>query len=295
MSLRTPEARFAGLPEYPFAPRYLEVDGLRVHYVAEGPDRGPVVLLLHGEPTWSYLYRRMIPPLAAAGFRVVAPDLIGFGRSDKLERIDDYSYARHVGWLAAVVARLELQGVTLFAQDWGGLLGLRVAMEDPDRFARIVVSNTFLPVGHGATEGFRRWREYARTVPDFQAGKIVAKGTVGGLLPEVQAAYDAPFPDPSYQAAARAFPLLVPVEPDDPAVAANRAAWRVLEQWRKPFLTAFGDRDPVTAGLDRPFQERVPGAAGRPHVTVTGAGHFVQEDAPDRLVGIITQFAASNP
>lgn len=296
MTLRTPDDRFATLEDYPFAPKYVEVQGLRMHYVDEGPRHGPVVLLLHGEPTWSYLYRKMIPPLVAAGFRAIAPDLIGFGRSDKLERVDDYSYGSHVAWLAGFIATLDPHGITVFAQDWGGLLGLRIIAEHPDRFARVVISNTGLPTGKGmATPGFLQWREYARTVPDFRAGKIVHKGTVNGISEATVRAYDAPFPDPSFQAGARAFPMLVPIDVDNPAVPANREAWNVLRSWTKPFLTLFADRDPITAGGDQPFQTRIPGAAGQPHRLVEGAGHFIQEDCPEQLVRDILDLVARTP
>lgn len=296
MTLRTPDERFAALEDFPFAPHYVTVDGLRIHYVDEGPRGGPVVLLLHGEPSWSYLYRKMIPPLAAAGCRVVAPDLVGFGRSDKLERIEDYSYARHVAWLTGFVEALDLSGITLFAQDWGGLLGLRVAAEHPARFDRIAISNTGLPTGRGTpTPGFLQWREFARTVPDFRAGKIVNKGTANGISPGAIAAYDAPFPDPTYQAGARAFPQLVPIDSGDPAASANIAAWRALKTWNKPFLTLFSDRDPITAGGAEPFQARVPGAAGQPHQVITGGGHFVQEDCPGPLTAAILDLMARTP
>lgn len=294
--LRTPEERFADLPGYPFAPHYLSLDGIRLHYVDEGPITGETVLLLHGEPTWSYLYRKMIPILADAGLRVVAPDLAGFGKSDKLARREDYSYALHVDLLKRFVTALELNGVTLFGQDWGGLLGLRVATELPDRFARIVAANTGLPTGDGKVNpAFLQWREYSQTVPVFSAGRIVHKGTVSGLDPAVAAAYDAPFPDESYLAGARAFPVLVPTEPGDPAVPANQKAWEALRTWTGPFLTAFSDQDPIMAGGERVFQKRIPGAAGQAHRTITGAGHFLQEDRGEELARVILEFIRANP
>ncbi len=296
MTLRTPDDRFVNLEGYPFGPNYVEVQGLRMHYVDEGPRNGPVVLLLHGEPTWSYLYRKMIPPLVAAGFRTIAPDLIGFGRSDKLERVDNYSYAAHVAWLAGFVTTLDLRAMTVFAQDWGGLLGLRVVAEHSDRFARVVISNTGLPTGKGmATPGFLQWREYSQTVPDFRAGKIVLKGTVKGISEGAVHAYDAPFPDPSFQAGARAFPMLVPTDVDNPAVPANREAWNALRSWTKPFLTLFGDRDRITAGGEQPFQTRIPGTMGQPHRQVEGGGHFIQEDCPEQLVQGILDLVARTP
>ena len=296
MTLRTPDDRFANLDDYSFAPHYVTIDGLRMHYVDEGPRTGPVILLLHGEPSWSYLYRKMIPPFAAAGFRAIAPDLIGFGRSDKLERREDYSYARHVAWVAAFVAALDLNGITFFGQDWGGLIGLRVVAENPDRFGRVAISNTGLSTGKDmATPGFLRWREYSQSAPEFKAGKIVHKGTAKGISDGAIAAYDAPFPDPSYQAAARQFPMLVPTDPDNLAVPANRAAWEVLRTWTKPFLTLFSDKDPVTIGGDQVFQARVPGAAGQPHRVIAGGGHFVQEDCSEQLAAAILDLIARTP
>ncbi len=294
--VRTPDERFANLPGFPFEPRYLEVDGLRIHYVDEGPRDGEIVLLLHGEPTWSYLYRKMIPVLASAGLRAIAPDLIGFGRSDKLLNRDQYSYAFHVDIVKRFVNSLDLQGITLVGQDWGGLIGLRVAAELEERFARIVAANTGLPDGKAKLNpAFFQWQQYSQTTPDFVAGKIVGKGTVSGLTPEEAAAYDAPFPDPTFQAGARAFPMLVPTTPDDPAVPANLAAWDVLRRWSKPFLTAFSDRDPIMAGGERVFQKLVPGTRGQPHVTITGAGHFLQEDQGPELARAVALFVHANP
>lgn len=289
--LRTPDERFANLPGFACAPRYVAVRGLRVHYVVEGPRDGEAVLLLHGEPTWSYLYRKMIPILAGAGLRAIALDFIGFGRSDKLALRGDYSYQFHVDVLKELLTALDLRGLTLVGQDWGGLIGLRVLAEVPERFERVVVANTFLPTGdRPASEAFSRWREYSQNVPGLHCGGVVKGGTVLPLPPEVIAAYDAPFPDESYKAAARAFPLLVPVTPDDPAAPANRAAWEVLKRWTKPFLTAFSDGDPVTAGGDRILQKLVPGAHGQPHTTIRDAGHFLQEDKGEELAEVIVDF-----
>jgi len=278
--LRTPDERFANLPDYPFHPHYVELDGLRMHYVDEGPRDAPeTVLMLHGEPTWSFLYRKMIPPVVAAGYRVIAPDLIGFGKSDKLTDPAAYTYQQHIDWLTGFLQQLDLRNLTLVCQDWGGLLGLRLAAEQPDRFVRITASNTGLPTGdQPPSEAFTAWQTFARQTPTLPIGLIVNGGCVNKLSPEVIAAYDAPFPDETYKAAARMFPTLVPTRPDDPASAANRAAWQQLMQWQKPFLTAFGDSDPITAGGDRVLQKLIPGTQGQPHVTLAGAGHFVQED-----------------
>ncbi|HEV7494487.1 haloalkane dehalogenase [Baekduia sp.] len=291
--LRTPDERFAGLPGWSYDAHYAEVTAedqtARMAYVDEGPRGGRPVLLLHGEPSWSYLYRSMIEPLVAAGLRVIAPDLVGFGRSDKPAAREDYTYARHVGWLTdLVVHHLDLTDVILFGQDWGGLLGLRIAAEQEERFGAIVASNTFLPAGErplGA--GFEAWRTYSQQTPELNIGRIVDGGTARALDDAEIAAYDAPFPDESYKSGARQFPLLVPDGPDDPAVPANRAAWEVLKRWDKPFVCAFGDGDPVTRGADAVLQELIPGAAGQPHVTLEGVAHFSQEDAGPRLAEVI--------
>jgi haloalkane dehalogenase len=292
--IRTPDERFAELPGYSFEPRYLHLDDLRMHYIDEGPSRAAPVLLLHGEPSWSFLYRTLVPVLAAAGHRVIAPDLIGFGRSDKPLARSDYSYRQHVDWMAAFVRSLDLHNATLFGQDWGGLIGLRVLVDDPDRFARVVVANTGLPTGdHEPTDGFMRWREFSQSTPNFHVGGIVKGGCRTELSAKVIAAYDAPFPDDRYKAGARQFPLLVPITPDDPASQANRRAWQALQNWRKPLLTAFSDGDPVTQGGERPFQKLVPGAQGQPHVTIKGAGHFLQEDKGEELAKVVADFIDS--
>lgn len=299
--LRTPDDRFADLPGFPFTPHYAEIDDedggrLRVHFVDEGPADAPVVLCLHGEPSWSYLYRKMIPPLLDAGLRVVAPDLVGFGRSDKPTETTDYTYARHVAWMRSlVIDHLALDNITFFGQDWGGLIGLRLVAEHPDRFSRVVVGNTGLPTGDGRpTDAFLAWQRFSRTTPVFDVGTLVNAATVTDLTPTEIAAYDAPFPDDSHKAGARIFPSLVPTGPDDPAAEANRAAWAVLETWTKPFICCFSDRDPVTAGGDRPFLTRVPGAQGRPHVTVGNAHHFLQEDAAPQLARIVIDAIAAD-
>ena len=300
MVLRTPDERFLGLPGYPFEPHYVDVanpdggDPLRVHHLDEGPSDGEVVLCLHGEPSWSYLYRHMVPVLAAAGLRVVAPDLVGFGRSDKPAARTDYTYARHVDWMAQVLDALGLDRITLVGQDWGGLIGLRLVGEQPDRFARVVAANTFLPTGDSPpSEAFLRWRDFSQRVDPFPVSAIVDGATTTTLTDDVKAAYDAPFPDESYKAGARQFPVLVPISPDDPAAAANRAAWAVLETFDKPFLTAFSDQDPVTAGGDAALRRRIPGAAGQPHTTIAGGGHFLQEDRGPELARVIVDFVAA--
>jgi haloalkane dehalogenase len=298
--LRTPDEQFSGLPGFTFGPHYTEVadgDGgsLRVHYLDEGPADGPVVLLLHGEPSWSYLYRTMIPVLVDAGLRAVAPDLVGFGRSDKPTPRGEYTYARHVEWMRELLFdRLDLSDVTLVCQDWGGLIGLRLVGEHPDRFARVVAANTSLPTGDtDPGEAFRTWRTFSQEVEVFPTGAIVNMGSTTDLTPEVIAAYDAPFPDQTYVEGARQFPLLVPASPDDPATEANRAAWTVLEQFDKPFLTAFSDGDPITAGANRALEERIPGARGREHVTIAGGGHFLQEDRGPELAAAVVAFVRS--
>lgn len=294
--LRTPEARFAALEGYFFAPHYHWVrdraDGtsLRIHHVDEGPPDAAPVLLMHGEPSWAYLYRRFVPDLAARGHRVVAPDLVGFGRSDKPARREDYSYERHVAWMSDWLTEIDLRGITLFCQDWGGLIGLRLVAAFPDRFARVVVANTGLPVGGGATDGFRAWLAFSQNVPGFPVGAIVNGGCVRDLTPGEIAAYDAPFPDERYKEGARQFPALVPITPDHPSVAENRAAWEVLARFDRPLLTAFGSDDAVTRGGEKPFIDRVPGAAGQPHTIIAGAGHFLQEDAPEALCELIDRF-----
>jgi haloalkane dehalogenase len=291
--LRTPDDRFVGLPGYNFAPHYVEINGLRMHYIDEGPRPATPVLLFHGEPSWCYLYRKMVPVLVAGGHRVVAPDLIGFGRSDKPVLRDDYSYQRHVDWMTAFVHTLDLREITLFGQDWGGLIGLRVLADDPGRFARVIVSNTGLPTGERKPpEEFLRWRQYSQTTPDFHVGEIIKGACQSELAPEIIAAYDAPFPDDRYKAGARQFPLLVPIEPNDPASHANRKAWLTLQEWMKPLLTAFSDQDPITRGGEKPFQRLVPGAKGQSHVTIRGAGHFLQEDRGEELAAMINEFIA---
>ena len=298
--LRTPDERFDGLAGYPFEPHYTEVpsgegEDLRIHHLDEGPADASPVLLLHGEPSWSYLYRTMIPPLVARGHRVLTPDLIGFGRSDKPTSADDYTYQRHVEWMEAWLLAHDLTDITLFGQDWGGLIGLRLVAAHPDRFARVVVANTSLPTGHGTPpEAFMQWRAFSLMADPFPVGAILQGATVTNLPEDVVAAYEAPFPDESYKAGAKIFPSLVPIDRDDPGGIANTVAWEVLRGWDKPFLTAFSDQDPVTQGGDVLFHDRIPGAEGQPHETVENAGHFLQEDQGPYLAGLIGRFIAEN-
>lgn len=300
--LRTPDARFDGLPDWAYEPRYVDVardtadaggDTLRVHYVDEGPRDAPPVLLLHGEPSWSYLYRKMIPVLVDAGLRAVAIDQVGFGRSDKPATRTDYTYQRHVDWMRAAVDAIDLRDVTFLGQDWGGLVGLRIVAAEPDRFARVVAANTFLPTGdRHPGDAFLAWQRYSQETPDFHVGGIVKGGCASDVSDEVIAAYDAPFPDDSYKEGARQFPMLVPTSPDDPAAEPNREAWKVFEAWEKPFLTAFSDQDAITRGGEKVFQSVVPGAKGREHPTITGGGHFLQEDKGEELARRIARFVA---
>jgi haloalkane dehalogenase len=289
--LRTPDERFGNLPGYGFAPKYVDVEGLRIHYVDEGSSAAEPVLMMHGEPSWSFLYRKMIPVLTAAGYRAIAPDLVGFGRSDKPSQRTDYTYQRHVDWMRGFLERLDLRGLTLVCQDWGGLIGLRLAAEREERFARIVAANTMLPTGDRPLgDAFQAWRKFSQETPQFPVGAIVQGGCATPLPAEVVAAYDAPFPDESYKAGARQFPTLVPNSPDDPAAAPNRKAWEVLRRWKKPFLTAFSDSDPITRGGDSFLQEAIPGAQGQPHTTIVGAGHFLQEDKGEELARVVVGF-----
>jgi haloalkane dehalogenase len=301
--LRTPDEQFENLPDYPFQPRYAEIPAdpavhagptLRVHYLDEGPSDAAPVLLMHGEPSWSFLYRHMIPPLVAAGHRVVAPDLVGFGRSDKPSAMSDYTYARHVGWMSALLFdHLDLHGITFFGQDWGGLVGLRLVAQAPERYARVAIGNTGLPTGHGAaSEAFLNWQRFSQESPHFPIGAIINGGCLTDLAPEVIAAYDAPFPDDSFTAGARIFPTLVPTSPDDEASADNIAAWEVLSTFDRPFLLCFSDSDPITKGGDAPFRTKVPGTANQPHTTIEGGGHFLQEDRGPELAQVLVDFIA---
>ncbi len=300
--VRTPDERFQDLPGWSFEPHHVEVDAgdgsgavLRVAYVDEGPRDAAPVLCMHGEPSWSYLYRHMIPPLTAAGHRVVATDLIGFGRSDKPVDQEDYTYERHVDWMLGWLRAVDLRDITLVCQDWGGLIGLRLVAAEPDRFSRVVAANTFLPTGDRPPgTAFLNWQRFSQEVATFDSGFIVQSGTTTELPDDVVAAYNAPFPDDRSSAGPRRFPLLVPTTPDDPSSAANREAWGVLERWDKPFLTAFSDQDPISAGADRHFRERIPGAHDLEHPTIEGGGHFLQEDRGPELAAVVDAFIASS-
>lgn len=325
--LRTPDECFEKLPDYPFTPVYTEVPDsesgtLRIHHLDEGPRGGATILCLHGQPTWSFLYRKMIPIFTKAGFRTLAPDFVGFGRSDKPTRREDYTYARHVAWMSTWLESLDLRDVTLFCQDWGGLIGLRLVAAYPERFARVVAANTGLPDGGGipesagpamhalydtlpvvkATElgekfaatdgppGFLYWRKFCAESPDLKIGELIGLTAGKAIAESVTAAYQAPFPDESYMAGARQFPSLVPVFPDDPELPANREAWKRLEAFDKPFLTAFSDGDPVTRGGEKVLQDRILGARNQPHVTICGAGHFLQEDRGEEVAEVVLRF-----
>lgn len=294
--LRTPEDRFAAMPDFSYAPRYTDIAfegaSLRIAHIDEGPRESAPVLLLHGEPTWSFLYRKIIAGLTAKGRRAIAPDLVGFGRSDKPAAREDYTYERHVQWMTSWIERNDLRNLTLFCQDWGGLIGLRLVASMPERFARVVAANTGLPMGHGATPAFDAWLNFSQNVPAFPTSQIVNGGSLRELTEAERAAYDAPFPDESYKEGARAFPALVPVRPEQASVQENVAAWKALSTFEKPFLTAFSDQDPITHGGDAVFQSRIPGARGQEHVTIRNAGHFLQEDQPGMIADVIDAFIA---
>jgi haloalkane dehalogenase len=303
--LRTPDTRFDDLPGYGYAPHYIDVSGgdvpggdpagLRLHYVDEGPRDAAPVLMLHGEPSWSFLYRHIVDAVRAAGLRAIAPDLIGFGRSDKPTSRGDYTFARHVAWVWSMIEQLDLHAITLVAQDWGGLIGLRLVAEHPERFARVLAANTDLPTGdEPVAEALVKWQRQSQSLPSFPTGKIVARSCVRPLAPAVIAAYDAPFPDESYQAGARQFPLLIPTSPDDPAAPACRRAWAALQRFDRPVLTVAGDADPYTAGFERKFHRLIPGTAGQPHIVLPGVGHFLQEDAGEELGRIVVRFATTD-
>ncbi len=292
--LRTPDERFNDLPDFPFAAKYVQVeDNLRMHYVDEGPRDAPLILMLHGEPSWCFLYRHMIAHCVEAGLRVVAPDLIGFGRSDKPMRLTDYSYQSHCDWLVAFLDKLGLREITLVGQDWGSLIGLRVAAENSDRFARIVIGNGFLPTGEGKPPlVFKIWKAFALWTPVFPTSRIVNLGTGRTLNDDEQRAYDAPYPSRKYQAGARAFPKLVPISTNDPAAPANLKAWEALGRWNKPFLTTFSKGDPIMRGLDIKLREQIPGSEGLPHKTLRG-GHFLQEDSPQEFAQAVIDLIAT--
>jgi haloalkane dehalogenase len=296
-TLRTPDNRFDDLPDFPYAPRYCEVpddDGgtLRVAWVQDGPETADPILMLHGEPSWSYLYRKMIPVLVAAGHRVICPDLVGFGRSDKPTRLEDHSYARHVEWMRTLAFDvLDLRDVTLVGQDWGGLIGLRLAAEHPERFSRLVVANTGLPTGEQPMPKiWWRFREVIQGQPDLNIGWFIQGACCTQMSDEVRAAYDAPFPDDTYCVGPRAMPGLVPTSPEDPAAAANKSAWAKLSVSPTPMLVAFSDSDPITGAMGPIFQREMRGAQGIDHPLLRGAGHFLQEDAGEELANHIVEF-----
>ena len=294
--LRTPEVLLSGLPDFPYTPHYADLDGLRIAYIDEGPRDAPPVLLMHGEPTWSYLYRKMIPVLLQAGHRVIAPDLIGFGHSDKPTQSSDYSYGNHVRWMCAWMEHIDLNNATLFCQDWGSLIGLRMVTHSPQRFARVALANGGLPTGHERIpKALKIWRAFARWSPWFPIGKIVNSGCAVPLTAAEIAAYNAPFPDRRYRKAARLFPSFIPTTPDNVETANNLHAWEVLKQWDRPFLTLFSSRDPITRGGDKLFLSRVPGTANQPHATTRGAGHFLQEDKGPELAATLNQWIANTP
>jgi haloalkane dehalogenase len=293
--IKTPESRFKNLPDYNFTSNYLQIEeGLNLHYLDEGNKDHQVVLLLHGEPSWSYLYRKMIPILCNNNFRVIAPDLIGFGKSDKWVEKSSYSYQNHIAWIEKFIETLALKQINLFCQDWGGLIGLRVVSNMPDRFSNIVAANTFLPTGQGATpEVFFKWRDFAERSPDFNIGKIIDNGTVKPLSDEVIAAYNAPFPTEEYKAGARIFPALVPIKEDDVEAINNKKAWQILKKWNKPFLTIFGDEDYIMKGAEKIFQKLIPGTQGQDH-KILNAGHFIQEEKGEELAQLMVEFIKEN-
>lgn len=288
--LRTPEDRFENLEDYNFQSHYLDIeDDLRMHYLNEGNNKDSTVLLLHGEPSWSYLYRKMIPILSN-DFRVVAPDLIGFGKSDKLISQQDYSYQKHIDWISTFIEKLNLKNIILFCQDWGGLIGLRIITEMSDRFDMIIASNTTLPTGKvPVPESFLQWRAYSQHSQGFNIGKVIDMGTIQPLSEEVYKAYNAPFPSEDYKAGARIFPTLVPIKQDDPESIKNLKAWEKLKSWNKPFLTIFGDEDNIMIGADKVFQKLIPGTKGQNH-KILNAGHFIQEEKGEELAELIIEF-----
>ena len=289
--LRTPDNRFSNLLDYPFKPNYIQLGDIRIHYVDEGESSEEVVLLIHGEPTWSYLYRKMVPIVSESGYRVIVPDLVGFGKSDKPINQEDYTYEKHVGWISSFIESLDLKNINLFCQDWGGLIGLRIVSEQGYRFNRIIASNTSLPTGDfKVPKAFFNWQKFSQDTPVFNASKIVKSSCVNKISNEVQKAYDAPFPDETYKAGARRVPMLVPTSPNDPSSQPNREAWEKLKNWHKPFLTAFSDSDPITKGGDILFQKLIPGCKGISHKTIVGAGHFLQEDKGPELAQLIVDF-----
>ncbi len=295
--LRTPENRFVGLTDYPFKPHYIELDGIRIHYVDEGPTHAKPILLMHGEPSWSYLYRHIIPMLAKNGYRVVAPDLVGFGKSDKPSKKSDHTYRKHVSWIEQWLKKIDLHNITMFCQDWGSLIGLRVAAQNKDRFSRIILSNGGLPAPTLKTKmpkAFKKWRAFSKYSPILPIGKIIQLGTYKTLPKYVIKGYTAPFPRNKYKAGARIFPSLVPMTPDDPETAPNQKAWEIFSKWDIPFLTAFSNKDPITRGGAEIFQRKIPGAKGLNHITIKNAGHFLQEEKGEEISKIIIDFISSS-
>jgi haloalkane dehalogenase len=292
--IRTPENRFENLKDYDFKGNYIDVEkGLRLHYLDEGNNHKPTVLLLHGEPSWSYLYRKMIPVLSDR-FRVIAPDLIGFGKSDKLVNKQDYSYQNHINWISTFIEKLDLRNIILFCQDWGGLLGLRIITEMDNRFDMVIASNTTLPTGKiPMPESFMQWRAFSQHSTGFNIGKVIDMGTVEPLSEKVLEAYNAPFPSEEYKAGARIFPALVPIEPEDPESINNLKSWEKLKSWDKPFLTVFGDEDNIMIGAEKILQNLVPGAKGQNH-KILNAGHFIQEEKGEELAELIIEFYNEN-
>lgn len=292
--LRTPEERFANLVDFPYEPNYLEIAGLRMAYIDEGPRDGSVILCLHGEPSWSYLYRFMIPKFVAAGYRVIAPDLIGFGRSDKPTERSSYTYLGHVSWMTEFISVLNIADITLFCQDWGGLIGLRIAGEHPGWFARLVIANTALPDSPNMGDGFKMWQAASQNMPFMDCGALLRRAVLSRELTEAEMnCYRAPFPDESYMAGARQFPLLVPTTAEDPALPANQAAWQVLESFTKPVLTLWAPDDVVLGKGQPTFIERIPGSTGQPHQTFSPAGHFLQDDVGAQLADAVIAWMPS--
>ncbi|MBT4905068.1 MAG: haloalkane dehalogenase [Flavobacteriaceae bacterium] len=293
--LRTPKSAFENLKGFPFKENYHTLaDALRIHYLDEGNKKHPVVLLLHGEPSWSYLYRSMIPKLVAAGLRVVAPDLVGFGKSDKPAEQADYTYAKHIDWMQEVVDHLELKNINIFIQDWGGLIGLRLLTANPDNFSSVVAANTMLPTGSvSPPRAFLDWQNFAATSPKFDVATVLQRATTTTLSDDIMAAYNAPFPTEEHKAGARVFPALVPTTENDPESDNNKKAWGILTQWTKPFLCLFSDQDPITKGGDQVFQKLVPGTKDQDHQTISG-GHFLQENSGPEIVALMVQFYAKN-
>jgi haloalkane dehalogenase len=292
--LRTPEERFVGLVDFPYVPKYAVVDGFRMAYIDEGPTDGEVMLCLHGEPSWSYLYRFMIPKFVAAGYRVIAPDLIGFGRSDKPTERSSYTYAGHVAWMTSFISVLNVGDITLFCQDWGGLIGLRIVGEHPEWFGRLVIANTALPDSPNMGDGFKMWQAASQSMPFMDCGALLHRAVQARELSEAEMdAYRSPFPDESFMAGARQFPMLVPTTPDDPALPANQAAWKVLESFAKPVLTLWAPDDIVLGKGQAAFVERIPGAAGQPHQTFSPAGHFLQDDVGPALADAVIAWIAA--